>query len=115
VARWACVWVKTRRSLRTDLLVSSTGGQDPPLDYCNPPGPFAGVGVSIGSQADLQLSNFNLEDNPRAIVQSSVGELNLSRGAFSRNGVVYEVPGLEAKDVLLNILYLNNDRIWADR
>jgi uncharacterized protein YjlB len=98
-----------------DLLVSSTGGQDPPLDYCNPPGPFAGVGVSIGSQADLQLSNFNLEDNPRAIVQSSVGELNLSRGAFSRNGVVYEVPGLEAKDVLLNILYLNNDRIWADR
>ncbi|MBK6688100.1 MAG: hypothetical protein IPG45_26730 [Deltaproteobacteria bacterium] len=95
--------------------ISATGGQDPPLDYCNPPGAFAGVGVSIGSQAELQLSNFNLEDNPRAIVQSSVGELNLARGAFSRNGVVYEVPGLEAKDVLLNILYLNNDRIWADR
>lgn len=95
--------------------ISATGGQDPPLDYCNPPGAFAGIGVSVGSQAELQLANFAIEDNPRAIVQSSVGELNLARGAFSRNGVVYEVPGLEAKDVLLNISYLNNDRIWADR
>lgn len=103
------------RVTASNLHISTTGGQDPPLDYCNPPGPFAGVGVSIGSQAELQLSNFNLEDNPRAIVQSSVGELTLSSGTFSRNGVVYEVPGLEAKDVLLNILYLNNDRIWADR
>ncbi len=103
------------RVTASSLHISTTGGQDPPLDDCNPPGPFAGVGVSIGSQADLQLSNFNLEDNPRAIVQSSVGELTLSYGTFTRNGVVYEVPGLEAKDVLLNILYLNNDRIWADR